>query len=138
MKAIKKIDDGKGRRIDTDELFSSFRVNLSRKMLYIRIAAVATVIIITALITAVAVKASSDKGDAGGNLQVPTVGEGGVENDTDAAGGEESSDDTSENNTPPGTEDVQDGEIKYIDCSNKELGGFYVKNYLESALVYDP
>lgn len=137
VKAIKKIDDGKGRRIDTDELFSSFRVNLSRKMLYIRIAAVATVIIITALITAVAVKASSDKGNAGGNLQVPTV-LGDVENDTDAAEGEESSEDTSENNTPPGTEDVQDGEIKYIDFSNKELGGFYVKNYLESALVYDP
>ena len=136
MKIIKKIDDGKGRRIDTEELFSSFRGVISKNMMYIRLGAVALVIILTAIITAVAVKASAD-GGGGGNLDaLPTGGK--LENVTDVSESESFSEETTQNNTPPYTEEVYDGEIKYIDCSNKELGGFYVKNYLGSALVYDP
>ena len=136
MKIIKKIDDGKGRRIDTEALFSSFRGGISKNMMYIRLAAVLLVIILTAIITAVAVKASVDGGEGESLDALPAGGK--LENVTDTSESESFSEETTQNNTPPHTEDVYDGEIKYIDCSNKELGGFYVKNHLGSALVYDP
>ena len=139
MNIIKKIDDGKGRRIDVNELFSSVGRTVNKKMMYIRIFALVGVIIFTALITAIAVGAFSDDSLGGsdkdsslqvnGDIKFPTDGEN--------EGESESEETTDEKNSPPST-DVNEGEIKYIDYSEKELGGFYVKNHLGSALIYDP
>ncbi len=141
MNIIKKIDDGRSRRINMEELFSSVGRTVNKKMMYIRIFALLGVIVFTVLITAIAAGAffddNSDNGDknpsfqVNGDIKFPTDGENGSESES------ETEEETTEKHSPPST-DVNEGEIKYIDYSEKELGGFYVKNYLGSALVYDP
>ena len=122
-----------------EELFSCVGRTVNKKMMYIRIFALLGAIVLTVLITMIAVGAFSaddiGNGDKNPSLQVngdvkfPTGGENESETETEEA--------TTEKYSPP-TTDVNEGEIKYIDYSEKELGGFYVKNYLGSALIYDP
>ena len=130
---MKKIEGGSYVHIESESLFEKSGFNIKKRMLYIRLCALCAIIILTAVITVlISSSVISARGDDGGEMDtVHRVEMPDRYEETESDGKE---------NTPPSDVGASGGGVnrEYIDCSQKELGEIYVKNYSGNAVVYDP
>lgn len=130
---MKKIEGGSYVHIERDGLFENSGCNVSKRMFYIRLGALCAVIALTAVITAlISSSVVNARVEDNGELNTTEMPEITSESEETETGNEE--------NTPPSDVGASGSGAnkEYIDCSQKELGEIYVKNYSGSAVIYDP